>query len=203
MKKTPPKIKLIEPSANSTNITQAYDSRNYSIKFNVEDESEIKNINATLIIGKEQTKLDYETVSDGYVLQIPISENIKQYKVLISATDVYDNTGSATVTINKVIDKKGPVITMINPKQTSSTTTSDTLTLKFKAADDWMLGSVSIKVKYSDNSEEMINDIQLNSQKTIEVARDIKLSIGLNVITIIAEDNVGNKTIKEIKITRK
>ncbi|WP_168190096.1 S8 family serine peptidase [Caloramator sp. E03] len=203
IEKTPPKIKLIEPSANSTNITQAYDSRNYSIKFNVEDESEIKNINATLIIGKEQTKLDYETVSDGYVLQIPISENIKQYKVLISATDVYDNTGSATVTINKVIDKKGPVITMINPKQTSSTTTSDTLTLKFKAADDWMLGSVSIKVKYSDNSEEMINDIQLNSQKTIEVARDIKLSIGLNVITIIAEDNVGNKTIKEIKITRK
>ncbi len=181
--KTPPTISTISPSIKLTDTLFIQDD--FNIKLKVNDESGIKSFTIDQQVVDSKEKDIYESVIGKNNLKDGLN------KLSIAATDSNNNSSFITLNVMYNPDRVGPVVSVIEP------VVQDNVQYISKTSSLW------IKVKVADNSEVLkvsINNTTFNRHSDDTYSYLAELQNGINLISIIAEDNKGNISKHEFSV---
>jgi hypothetical protein len=114
--------------------------------------------------------------------------------VTITARDASGNTATDTITVTyNAVDSTKPVLNITTPAQSSLSSTAASLTVSGNASDNLGVAQVTWRNTLGWDG---------TATGTANWSANVKLWVGVNVITISARDAAGNVTTKQISVTK-
>lgn len=193
-----PTITITNPRVSTVSISNYLTS--YNLAFNVFDAiSGIEKVTLSVKVDNTDTisKDIYNHTEGFYEKSLSFNETLENLGVrkengtavvTITVVDRAGNVQSKAITIKRIADIKAPTVTFKYPKSTSTTVSTNRVTLDFKAVDDSGIKSIILILNGTEQRvcsyDETIFEVNSNI--------DVDIENGLNTIKVRVTDNMDN-----------